>query len=192
MLERINLVPQLPLAEKIRRATLPVAGIGLIASILFLAASDRYMTGRITALDREITAIQAQVHESDKLQAKLRGLAETVKSQKEQKIELDGLAVRLCSQLGRKKYFSVMLAKIAEALPGSVRCNSMNFQESGGLIAGTAMEYRELPAFVRILEHAPLFKNVQLRDLDRTPEENKPGFTFTISFELERRQPAQP
>ena len=43
MLERINLVPQLPLAERIRKTTLPVVGLLLALIILFLAASDRIL-----------------------------------------------------------------------------------------------------------------------------------------------------
>ncbi|MHB1014977.1 MAG: PilN domain-containing protein, partial [Desulfurivibrionaceae bacterium] len=71
-------------------------------------------------------------------------------------------------------------------MPSSVRCEKIIFAKDGGQITGTALQYRELPAFVKALGNDPLFTNVLLHDLDRNPDATKSDFTFTIAFQLKR------
>lgn len=186
MLERINLIPQLPLAERIKKATLPAVGILLALVILFLAASDRILKTKISTLSLEIAATQQRALEIAATQAKIAQLASSITQQKEEKERLSGQATKLTSIQERKKYFSRVLATIATTMPSSVRCEKIIFTKDGGQIIGTAIQYRELPAFVKALSNNPLFTNVMLHGLDRSANAKKTDFTFTIAFHLKR------
>ncbi|MCG2740795.1 MAG: hypothetical protein L6300_11245, partial [Syntrophaceae bacterium] len=113
MLERINLVPQLPLDERIRKATLPVVGILLALVILFLAANDRILKAQIRSLNRDIAAAQQRAGEITATQARIAQLTSSITQQKEEKEQLSVQAAKLTSIQERKKYFSRMLAAIA-------------------------------------------------------------------------------
>lgn len=186
MLERINLVPQLPLAERIKKTTLPAVGLLLVLVILFLAASDRILKTRISSLSIDIAAAQQRAAEITATQARIAQLTSSIKRQKDEKERLSGQAAKLTSIQERKKYFSRVLATIATAMPSSVRCEKIIFAKDGGQITGSALQYRELPAFVKALGNNPLFTSVMLHDLDRSPDAKKTDFTFTIAFQLKR------
>ena len=186
MLERINLVPQLPLAERIRKITLPAVGLLLALIFLFLAASDRVLKSQISSLTKDISVAQQRATEITATQAKIAQLTSSIKQQKDEKEQLSVQAAKLTGIQERKKYFSRMLAAIALTMPSSVRCEKIIFQKDGGQITGTAVQYRELPAFVKALGNTPHFANVMLRDLDRSPDAKKTDFTFTIAFQLKR------
>ena len=123
MLERINLVPQLPLAERIRKITLPAVGLLLVLIILFLSASDRIFKAKISSLNLDIAAAQQRAGEIAATQAKIAQLTSSIKQQKEEKEQLSAQAAKLTSIQERKKYFSRVLATITTALPSSVRCD---------------------------------------------------------------------
>jgi Tfp pilus assembly protein PilN len=186
MLERINLVPQLPLAERIRKATLPAIGLLLALVFLFLAASDRMLKAEISSLNRDIATIQQRAEDISATQAKVAQLTASIKQRQEEKERLSAEAAKLSSIQERKKYFSRMLAAIVTTLPASIRCDNIIFTKDGGLIIGTALQYRELPGFVKELGTPSVFSNVMLRDLDRSPDAKKQDFTFTIAFQLKR------
>lgn len=186
MLERINLVPQLPLAERIRKITLPAVGLLLALIFLFLAASDRILKAKISSLNLDIAAAQQRAAEITATQAKIAQLTSSIKQQKDEKERLSAQAVKLTSIQERKKYFSRVLSTIATAMPSSVRCEKITFAKDGGQITGSALQYRELPAFVKALGNNPLFTSVMLHNLDRSPDAKKSDFTFTIAFQLKR------
>ena len=186
MLERINLVPQLPLAERIRKTTLPAVGLLLALIFLFLAASDRVLKTQISSLNLDIAAAQQRAGEIAATQAKIAQLTSSIKQQKDEKEQLSIQATKLTSIQERKKYFSRLLSTIATAMPSSVRCEKIIFAKDGGQITGSALQYRELPAFVKALGNNPLFTSVMLHNLDRSPEAKKADFTFTIAFQLKR------
>lgn len=186
MLERINLVPQLPLAERIKKTSLPAIGLLLACILIFLGASDRILKTRISSLSRDIAAAQQRAGTIAETQARIVLLSASVKQQKEEKERLSGQAEKLTGIQERKKRFSAILAAIASTMPPSVRCEKITFQKDEGQITGTAVQYRELPAFVKTLGNDPLFANVILRDLDRSPDAKKADFTFTITFQMKR------
>lgn len=186
MLERINLVPQLPLAERIKKTSLPAIGLLLALIFLFLAASDRILKSHISSLSKDIAVAQQRATEITATQAKIAQLTSSIKQQTDEKERLSAQAAKLTSIQERKKYFSRILAAITTAMPSSVRCEKIIFTKDGGQITGSALQYRELPAFVKTLGNNPLFANVMLHNLDRSPDAKKADFTFTIAFQLKR------
>jgi len=186
MLERINLVPQLPLAERIKKTALPAIGLLLAFIFLFLAVSDRILKSQISSLTKDIAAAQQRATEITATQTKIAQLTSSIKQQTDEKERLSAQAAKLSSIQERKKYFSRVLATIAATMPSSVRCDKITFAKDGGQITGSALQYRELPAFVKALGANPLFANVILHELDRNPDAKKADFTFTIAFQLKR------
>ncbi|MFH1021087.1 MAG: PilN domain-containing protein, partial [Pseudomonadota bacterium] len=153
---------------------------------LFLTASDRILKSRIRSLSLDIAAAQQRAEVITATQAKLAQLTGSIKQQTEEKERLNAQAAKLTTIQERKKYFSRMLATIATAMPDSIRCDKVVFAKDGGRITGTAIQYRELPAFVKALGDNPLFTNVMLHELDRSPDAKKADFTFSIAFQLKR------
>ncbi len=182
MLERINLVPKQPISTKLRKATPLVVGAFLIMALLYIGINDRSLQGKIKRLDTEITRIEAQAQAAQMLQAQISAVEGQVKKLKDQHSQLDQTVAMLFAQQGRKKYYSQALAGIAEKLPSTVRCDKIIFTQSTGSIQGTALQYRELPEFIRSLNNDKRFAGAVLQDLDRKPEENQVGFHFTINF----------
>src|SRR3989338_7295862 len=103
MLERINLVPQLPLAERIRKITLPAVGLLLALIFLFLAASDRVIKSQISSLTKDISVAQQRATEITATQAKIAQLTSSIKQQKDEKEQLSVQAAKLTGIQERKK-----------------------------------------------------------------------------------------
>jgi len=186
MFERINLVPHPPLAERIRGLILPATGILLILVIIFLGAGNLLLKTKINSLDREIATAKRQADEITVFQARVGMLAADIKRQKEEKERLSAEAAKLSAIHGKKKQFSQALGAIAAALPPSVRCEKITFQDDGGQIMGNAVQYRELPNLAKNLNANPLFAGAILHELDKNPDAKKTDFNFTISFQLKQ------
>lgn len=186
MLERINLVPQRALAERIRLATPPVVGGLLALIIIFLAINDKLLQRRLKSIDREIAIAQQQSDDLLILQVKAGQLKGAVAKEREAIKNLVGEAAKFTGVEQRKRHFSPVLAAIIEALPGSVRCEKIRFEKDGGLISGTALLYREPSFFFSKLADNPLFSEVTLQDMDQAADAGKTGYAFTIAFTLKQ------
>lgn len=184
MLERVNLVPQLPLSERLRKATLPTAIILLVLAALFLMVDNKLLQSQFNGVDRKISIATKNSEAAATMQAHVAKLSQAVAAKREEIKRLGLRADQLGSLQTRKKHHSSVLAAIAQALPESIRCNKITFQDNGGLISGTALQYKELPGLIKALETDPIFSGVTLHDLDRSTEADKTEFNFTLSFGL--------
>lgn len=185
MLQRINLVPQTPIPQQIRRA-LPISlAVLLVLIVSFLFVSHLRLTAKIRQLDAEIRTSESRVRQSTTLATDLKQLADTVSQRRQQQGELQEQVTTLSRQLEQKRSFARLLATISEAMPTSVKCDKISFKEKAGLISGSAVQYRELPEFVSRLQADPQFKRVTLQDIDRTSQAAEGRFLFTIAVEVQ-------
>lgn len=184
MLQRINLVPQTPVPQKIRKA-LPLS----LATLLLLIVSFLYVTHlrlstKVRQLDAEIKEIETRVQQSTTLATDLKHLADMVSQRKQQQGELQAKVATLSQHIAEKRSFSRLLATISDVAPTSVKCDKISFKEKSGLINGSAVQYRELPEFVSRLQADPQFKQVTLQDIDRNSQAAEGRFLFTIAVEV--------
>jgi len=184
MLQRINLVPQTPVPQKIRKA-LPLSLAALLTLIVaFLYLSHLRLTAKIRQLDAEIQQIERRVKQSNTLATDLKQLADSVSQRKQRQGELQTQVAALSRQIEGKRGFSRVLAAISELMPSSIKCDKIAFKENSGLISGSAVQYRELPEFVSRLQADPRFKRVTLQDIDRNSQAAEGRFLFTIAVEV--------
>jgi Tfp pilus assembly protein PilN len=184
MLQRINLVPQTPVPQKIRKA-LPLSLAGLLLLIVgFLYLSHLRLTTKIRQLDAEIQQIETRVQQSTNLATNLKQLADSVNQRKQRQGELQTQVTALSRQIEEKRSFSKLLATLSEAMPSSIKFEKITFKEQSGLINGSAVQYRELPELVSRLQADPQFKRVTLQDIDRNSQAAEGRFLFTIAVEV--------
>ncbi|MEW6593274.1 MAG: PilN domain-containing protein [Thermodesulfobacteriota bacterium] len=184
MLQRINLVPQTPVPQKIRKALPFSLALLLLLIVAFLSLSHLRLTARLRQLDAEIARIETRLQQSTSLATDLRQLADSVAQRRQRQNELQTQVAALSRQIEGKRSFSKVLATISEAMPSSVKCDKLTFKEHSGLINGSAVQYRELPEFVSRLQESPLFTRVTLQDIDRTSQAAEGRFLFTIAVEV--------
>lgn len=184
MLQRINLVPQIPVPQKIRKALPLSLALLLLLIVAFLSFSYLRLTAKIRQLDIEIKQIETRVQQSSNLATTLKQLADSVGQRKERQGQLQTQVAALSRQIEEKRSFSKLLATLSEAMPSSIKCDTIAFKEKSGLISGSAVQYRELPEFVSRLQANPLFARVTLQDIDRNSQAAEGRFLFTIAVEV--------
>ena len=184
MIDRINLVPQKPLAEKVKSALPLVLGVllGLVLALSFL--EYRYVTYQYHKLDKDIAELQNQKGLADKFQSQVQGLTAEIKQLRDKQQQLDKLAASLDFDKHKKKSFSRALSTISEYLPDSIKCTKINFDNNIGMISGTAAKYTDLPGLVKSLKDDPFFKDAVLKDVDKISNASWDQFSFNIRLEL--------
>ena len=183
MLQRINLVPQIALAEKIRKR-IPIFFVIFIAVICFFLYSRLTLLNyRLTDKEKEINQIGQRIEETDQLQQRIIVLSGRIKNQKKEYSETAGRVADMENIAGEKRNFSRILTIISNSLPSSVKCNKIIIQDNNGEISGSTLHYQDLPELVRKMKEDSRFR-VELQDLDRIKESSLEPFTFKIVFTL--------
>jgi Tfp pilus assembly protein PilN len=185
MLNRINLVPQLPVSTRIRTLTPPLLGLLLTAVLLFFYLENRLLDRRLETIDRELAEIERGIGLAEQLQAEVQALSARSKTLDEQKLQLEGDAGALAEPRAAGRRFSLALLKIAEALPPSVKCGRIAFNKNTAQLQGVALQYRDLPPLIKALKDDPLFTEAQLQDIDRDSQGAGDRLLFTIMLALD-------
>ena len=182
--ERINLVPQKPISEKIKRAAPPILGLLLVFILIFLAGKNYLLSRKIIQVDSELITIQNQIDQAAQFQIQQQLLnRDIVKLNKELaklQVEIGGITAIQTE----KRHFSRILTRITQAMSPAMRCDSISFQGANGQMRGVALDYKDLPAFVEELKNDSFFKSAVLKDIDRTLEQERKRLTYKIAFEL--------
>ena len=185
MIERINLVPQKPLSERIKQTTPIVVGLLLTVIVVFIFANSAFLSHRIKKLDRELLTIQEQIDKAEILQIQERTLTSEVIKLRDQHAQLQVRSANISNIQTEKRSLSSVLARITLALPSSVICNNISFHGNEGQITGEALFYSDVPGIVKELNNDPLFMSATLHDIDRGLENNEDArLVFNIVFEM--------
>ena len=127
MLDRINLVPQKPFSEKIKRIT-PLVVL-LILSIIILSVYQRsnVIDRKTAGLEHELKNMEQNIDLYNSLQA------ENVKNRavtgqlSQQNTKLKAQINQMESFHAHKRKFSNLISDIALATPASIMCNKISF-----------------------------------------------------------------
>ena len=182
--ERINLVPQKPISEKIKRAAPPILGLLLVFILIFLAGKNYLLNRKIIRVDSELITIQNQIDQATQFQIQQQLLNRDIVKLNEGLAKLQVEIGGITAIQTEKRHFSRVLTRITQAMSPAMRCDSISFQGANGQMRGVALDYKDLPAFVEELKNDPLFKSAILKDIDRTLEQERKRLTYMIAFEL--------
>jgi Tfp pilus assembly protein PilN len=185
MIERINLVPQRPFAEKVKMA-LPIV-LGTLVAVVLVTAFFEYqiLSYKLNKVDKELTTIKAEKGLADQLQSKTQTLKTTVARLQNHHSELQKSVTELDITQSKNKYFSRALSAITYALPDTVKCTKIVFENNTGQITGNAVQYSDLPDLVTRLKNNPLFKNAALKNVDKSNNADSYQLSFNIKLELQ-------
>ena len=184
ILDRINLVPQKSLAERIKQVIPVTLLVGLCLAMLAVYMENHLITAKIDKINKEIIKIETDATLTAQLKIAKDRLAAEVKLLNQKHSDLKKSVAKIEKIRGRKKPFSAALVAIAKSLPESVKCNKISFHKNSSEISGTALRYNDLPIIVRRLNRDPKFKKVILRDIDRLARNTRQNIFFSMMFEL--------
>ncbi len=185
MIERINLVPQKPLSDRIKQTTPVVVGLLLALIVVFIFAKSTFLSHRIKKLDKELKTVQEQINNAEILQIEERTLTSEVIRLREQQAELQLKSANVSKIQTEKRSLTSILTRITEALPSSVICKNISFHGNAGQITGEALFYSDVPDIVNTLNNDPMFLSATLQDIDRGLENVEDArLIFNIVFEM--------
>lgn len=184
MLQRINLVPQKPLSEKLKVIT-PIILFLLIASILLtIFIKHRIIDLQITRTERENAAIQEEQVQTNIILSGKKKLDQEISSLTKERNELSSEVSKIESIRSRKRYYTKALNIISTSLPPSVKCRKISFKKESGTLDGIAVKYQDLPVLVNELTENDFIRFAVLKEVDRIAG-NSTALTFKITFGID-------
>ncbi|MDR9502087.1 MAG: PilN domain-containing protein [Desulfurivibrionaceae bacterium] len=184
MQQRINLVPQKPLAEKVKRLIPFIFGTLLLFLLVLFFLWGEILNNRLAALNSKIAHIEEQASQATELSSQIAALKKDLLAKEEAINHKTAAVARLSKIRGQKKKFSRPLSLIASLLPETIRCRAISFAGAKGSLQGTALDYDDLIRFVGDMQDLPVFKRVSLSVTDRAGDNNQERIQFTILLEL--------
>lgn len=184
MLQRINLVPQDPLKDKVKK-TVSVALLVFVSFVcLFIYIRMQILDRRIHAADQKIQVVEKQSQLSGNLQLTIGDLNKKIIDQKKEYEELQKRMAKLDKMTAEKSRFSDILAHIASSVPQSVSLSHCTLNDSSGEIAGSTLRQQDLPKLIMKIKKDPRFVAVELQNMKKADVNSLEPFTFTIKFSL--------
>lgn len=183
-LERINLVPQTPIGEKIKKTAPLILGGFIIGILLFVGVKNSLLSRRIIAIDQELVTISNRIDQATQFQVQQKTLTDDIVKLNEEIASLQAKVTGIASIEADKRSFSRILTGISQALSPTMKCDKISIQGASGEMLGVALEYSDLPSFIDTLLANGLFKSATLKDVDRTVKEQRKNLAYRIAFEL--------
>lgn len=189
MLARVNLVPQKPLADRLRILVplLLVVGVGLVVVLVYFR--HQLLTGELERVSQEVETISLLQTKSKAEMSALQQLAgELADLRKRQTLIRDEVA-KIETLRMEKRGYSQAIATIAGSLPGTLKCDKISFRQEQGTIEGVAASYRDLPPLVKALRGSPPFKDATLSNVDKVIGNSAEPLSFRIQITIEQPAP---
>ncbi len=184
MQQRLNLVPQKPLAEKVKRLIPFIFGTLVLFLVVLFFLWVQILNSHLTALNNTIAHIEEQASQATELNDQIADLKKNLLAKEAAIDQKTATVARLSKISGQKKKFSQPLSLIASLLPETIRCRAISFAGAEGTLQGTALDYDDLIRFMRNMQDLPVFKRVSLSVTDRAGDNNQERIQFTILLKL--------
>lgn len=184
MQQRINLVPQKPLAERIKQLIPFIFSTMLLLILVIFFSWVQILNIRLAETDKTIARIEEQSNQAIALSSQVESLKKNLQSKNQ---AIDQKTVQIANLLkikGQKQKFSQPLSLIASLLPESIRCRSISFTGDDGVLQGTALDYDDLIWMLRSMQSLNIFKRVSLSVTDRASNKDQERIEFTIIMQL--------
>jgi len=183
-LERINLVPQKPFAEKMKGKIPFFLGFLAVLVVCTLYVQHLSLAGKVEKNRQEIATMEKAITGLTEFRKELGEKTRLVNTLTEQHKTLLDEVTALENQVYYKRRYSVALAGIAAAQPPSVLCRRISFADNSIAINGEAKGYDDLPFFVERLKQNGQFKMVNLQGVSKKKTDAGNLFEFNISGEF--------
>lgn len=184
MKQRINLVPQKPLAERIKNL-IPIVFSALLVLIGIIFFSwVQVLNHWLAETNKTIARIEEEANQATALSSQVASLKKNLQNKNRAIDQKTAQIANLSKIRGQKKKFSHPLSLIASLLPDSVRCREITFTGSAGTMQGTALDYDDLIWMLRSMQSLNIFNNVSLSVTDRATNKDQERIEFTIIMQL--------
>lgn len=185
LLQRINLVPQKPLSEKIKQVTPWIASSLLVGVVALIFVQYHLVNSRLTDNEKQLATLKSRHDQTTRLQAEMAVSRRKAEARRRNYNELKARISKLSVPRVEKNRFSQVLSRITKVIPATVTFDVISFNNKIGMISGIATGPKDLPDFVKNLKKEPVFKDVALLNIARDfADDNQYRLFFNIKFEL--------
>lgn len=184
MRQRVNLVPQQALAEKLKKITVPLICVLIAVGGVSIFINGQMIERKISRIEQKIEALNKRQQALIAQQTAIGQLSLSVKKMEGEIIQRRKTISNLSELPSQKKKFSTILAGIAQVLPSSARCEKISLKDDTGIILGQAVGYNDLPRFVKQLEALPELYSVSLQVLNQKQNGDMEMLSYTIHFQM--------
>ena len=184
LLQRINLVPQEPLSERIKRVTPWIIGLLLVTVIAGIFLQYQLVDSKLADSEKRLATLKSLGDQVAGLQAKTALFRGKDEARRRTYNDLRARISQLSLPQVGKNHFSQVLSQIIKVIPATVTFNDIFFNKKIGKISGTAVRPKDLPDFINNLKKESLFKDVVLLNIARDSGSSQYRLSFNIKFEL--------
>lgn len=185
MLARVNLVPQKPLADRLKILVplLLVVGVGLV--VVFVYFRHRLLTAELDRVSQEVATISQLQTKTKAEMSTLQQLAVELEDLRKRQTLIREEVAKIEAMRMEKKKYSLAIETIAGSLPETLKCNKISFRQELGIIEGVATRYRDLPPMVKKLRESPPFKDAYISNIDKVVGNSAEPLSFRIHVTIE-------
>jgi Tfp pilus assembly protein PilN len=185
MIYRVNLVPQKPFAERIKRVSPFILGGLFLVLCAFFYFRATYLQNQIDHYDHEIRRLERAAGLTDEMTQQITELNVQITGLKEKHAELQNEVEKISGIKAEKNYYTVPLSHIASSLPDSIKCNKISFKGDLGTIEGVSVKHQDIPDFITNIKAKNYYRNVFFKNVDRQTRDDIDLFYFSLSLEMD-------
>lgn len=191
MLARVNLVPQKPLADRLKILVplILVVSVALVLALVFFR--HRLLTAELDRVSQEVERISHLQTKSKAEMSALQQLAGELADLRQRHSLIRAEVAKIEAIRMEKRSYSKALATIAGSMPGTMKCDKISFRQELGTIEGVAASYRDLPPMVKKLDAAAPFKDASLINVDKVVGNSAEPLSFSIQVTIEQPTPKE-
>jgi Tfp pilus assembly protein PilN len=167
MLLRVNLVPQKPTAERIKRVSPLILGglILLLCALFYLRVG--HINSQINKSQKEIKIVEETAGLTDMLTSQIASMESQLATLKEKHTTLRESVRKAEGIQAEKNYYSIPLQDISTSLPTSIKCKKISFKGTNGVIDAVAINHQDIPLFISNLKDKGRYSSVEFKDVNK-------------------------
>ena len=185
MLLRVNLVPQKPVAERIKRILPLILGglILLLCTFFYLRIGS--IKSQLNESQGQIKRVEATAGITEILTSQIASIESQLAVLKEKHTKLRESVRKVEGIQTEKNYYSIPLQDITSSLPTSIKCKKISFKGRNGVIDAVAINHQDIPLFIRKLKDKGRYSRVAFKDVNKETVEGIDQFNFTLLLTMD-------
>ena len=184
-MRRVNLVPPLPLAARIRMTGIPLAVLLLGMAAIYVGLSYMRMERELALLAARRAELQQALARREATLAKLAAVKKKVEGLRQEKKEWESTVNELVKSKRMVPPLSNFLVLLSQTLPSSAKVEAIEIKGESGAVSGQVLRIGEMSTFVEALNHAPIVDGARLVFLEAVDKEHR-LYRFKVVFVLKR------
>jgi Tfp pilus assembly protein PilN len=180
MLLRVNLVPQKPTAERIKRILPLILGGLVLLLCAFFYLRVGYINSQIIKSQKEIKRVEQTAGVTEMLTSQIAAMESQLAILKEKHTALRESVRKTEGIQAEKNYYSIPLQDISSSLPTSIKCRKISLKGSNGVIDAVAINHQDIPLFIRNLKDKGRYSRIEFKDVNKETVKGIDRFNFTL------------